>query len=495
MTYLNAITEKFKEVTLAVLPITVIVLLLNFTIAPLGLPLLLRFLVGAVLIIVGLSIFLFGVDLGITPIGTIMGAMITKSNKVLVVVISGVILGFFVSVAEPDLHILATQVAMVTAGVVSKLSIVLIVSIGIAVMLAIGLIRIVYNYPLFKMLSVLYLIILGLSIITSKEFLAISFDASGATTGALTVPFILALGLGVANLKKDSKASEKDSFGLVAIASTGAIISLMIMNLFSGTDKLAGSLEVSVSESQAVFEPFLKEVPHIALEIVIALLPLLLLYLGVHFLYMRLERRPFYKVLKGLVYTFVGLVLFLVGVNGSFMDVGIAVGYKLASLDNSFFLILVGFALGLVTILAEPAVYVLTRQIETVTSGYVRKRDVTRALSLGVGLSVALSMIRILVPEIQLWHYLLPGYIISVGLMFVVPKMFIGMAFDSGGVASGPMTATFILAFAQGAAERIEQANVLVDGFGMIAMVALTPIITLQILGLLYKMKSSKGGI
>ena len=452
---MNAITEKFREVTLAVLPITVIVLLLNFTIAPLGLPLLLRFLVGAVLIIVGLSIFLFGVDLGITPIGTIMGAMITKSNKILFVVISGIILGFFVSVAEPDLHILATQVAMVTAGVVSKLSIVLIVSIGIAVMLAIGLIRIVYNYPLFKMLSVLYLIILGLSFITSKEFLAISFDASGATTGALTVPFILALGLGVANLKKDSKASEKDSFGLVAIASTGAIISLMIMNLFSGTDKLAGSLVVSVSESQAIFEPFLQEVPHIALEIAIALLPLLILYLGVHFLYMRLEKRPFYKVLKGLVYTFVGLVLFLVGVNGSFMDVGIAVGYKLASLDNSIYLILVGFALGLVTILAEPAVYVLTRQIETVTNGYVRKRDVTRALSLGVGLSVALSMIRILVPEIELWHYLLPGYLLSTALMFIVPKMFIGMAFDSGGVASGPMTATFILAFAQGAAERI----------------------------------------
>ncbi len=492
---MNAITDKFKEVTLAVLPITVIVLLLNFTIAPLGLPLLLRFLVGAVLIIIGLSIFLFGVDLGITPIGTIMGAMITKSNKVLVVVISGVILGFFVSVAEPDLHILATQVAMVTAGVVSKLSIVLIVSIGIAVMLAVGLIRIVYNYPLFKMLSVLYLIILIFSLLTSKEFLAISFDASGATTGALTVPFILALGLGVANLKKDSKASEKDSFGLVAIASTGAIISLMIMNLFSGTDKLAGNLEVSVSESQAIFAPFIHHMPRIALEIAIALLPLLILYLGVHFLYMRLERRPFYKVLKGLVYTFVGLVLFLVGVNGSFMDVGIAVGYKLASLDNSFYLIGVGFALGLVTILAEPAVYVLTRQIETVTNGYVRKRDVTRALSLGVGLSVALSMIRILVPEIQLWHYLLPGYMISCGLMFIVPKMFIGMAFDSGGVASGPMTATFILAFAQGAAERIEHANVLADGFGMIAMVALTPIITLQILGLLYKMKSSKGGI
>ena len=492
---MNAITHKFREVTLAVIPITVIVLLLNFTIAPLGLPLLLRFLLGAVLIVIGLSIFLFGVDLGITPIGTIMGAMITKSNKILVVVVSGIILGFFVSVAEPDLHILANQVAMVTSGIVSKLSIVVIVSIGIAIMLAFGLIRIVYNYPLYKLLTKLYLVILGLSFISSKEFLAISFDASGATTGALTVPFILALGLGVANLKKDSKASEKDSFGLVAIASTGAIISLMIMNLFSRTDEITGSLDVSITESQAVFAPFIHHLPHIAQEIAIALIPLLVIYLGVHFFSMRLEKRPFFRVIKGLIYTFIGLVIFLVGVNGSFMDVGIAVGFKLASLDNSFYLVIVGFALGVVTILAEPAVYVLTRQIETVTNGYVRKRDVTMALSLGVGLSVALSMIRILIPEIQLWHYLLPGYIISVGLMYLVPKMFIGMAFDSGGVASGPMTATFILAFAQGAAERIEHANVLVDGFGMIAMVALTPIITLQILGLLYKLKSSKGGI
>jgi hypothetical protein len=179
-------------------------------------------------------------------------------------------------------------------------------------------------------------------------------------------------------------------------------------------------------------------------------------------------------------------------VNGGFLDVGVMIGYKLASYSSPIYLIASGFILGLVAILAEPAVYVLTRQVEDVTSGYIKRKDITLALSLGVGISVALSMLRILVPEIQLWHYLLPGYIVAVGLMYIVPKLFIGIAFDAGGVASGPMTATFILAFAQGAAERIDHANVLVDGFGIIAMVAMTPIITLQLLGLIYKIKSEK---
>jgi hypothetical protein len=199
--------------------------------------------------------------------------------------------------------------------------------------------------------------------------------------------------------------------------------------------------------------------------------------------------------LKGLLYTLIGLVLFLTGVNAGFMDVGSLVGYNVASLHSPWIVIFVGFVLGLVVILAEPAVYVLTNQIESVTSGYVNKRVVVFALSIGVGLAVALSMVRILIPEVQLWHYLLPGYLISIAMMYFVPKLFVGIAFDSGGVASGPMTATFILAFAQGAAEAIEGANVLIDGFGVISMVALTPIIALQTVGLIFKYKSVKGGI
>lgn len=480
---------------MAILPITVIVILLNLTLTPLGLPLLIRFLIGAVLITLGLTIFLFGVDIGITPIGELMGEVITKSGKIWIVILSGLILGFFISVAEPDLHILANQVSMVTSGDLGKMVIVIIVSVGIASMLAIGLLRILSGFPLYKLLTILYTAILGLSLINSKAFLAISFDASGATTGALTVPFILALGLGVATMKKDSKASEKDSFGLVAIASTGAIMALLIMNLITGSSELNGSLEAAINPSRALITPFLEKLPHISYEILIALIPLIILFTATNFTKSKLDRYSFNRILKGILYTYIGLVMFLLGVNGGFMEVGTAVGYQLAALDSKFYLIVVGFILGLVTILAEPAVYVLTRQIEDVTSGYVRRREVTLALSIGVALSVALSMIRIIVPEVQLWHYLLPGYILSVGLMFIVPKLFIGIAFDSGGVASGPMTATFILAFAQGAAESIEHANVLIDGFGMIAMVAMTPIITIQILGLLYKIKSRKGGL
>ncbi|MBD8070352.1 DUF1538 domain-containing protein [Bacillus sp. PS06] len=493
---MNVLGSKLKEVLYAVLPITVIVLVLNFTLAPLDDPLLMiRFVIGAMVIILGLSIFLFGVDIGITPIGQLMGKTIAKSNKLWIVMIAGLLLGFFISIAEPDLHILAGQVDFVTSGLISKTSIVMIVSIGIGVLIAIGLARILYNIPLYKLLTGLYFIILVLSLFSSPEFLAISFDASGATTGALTVPFILALALGVSGLKKDSKASEKDSFGLVAIASTGAIISVMIMNIISKSDKITASIEKREEVKASILGPFLHEIPIISQEIVMALLPILVIFLIFQKISFNISRKAVRKIIIGLLFTFIGLVLFLVGVNAGFMDVGRSIGYSIASLDSKSYVVIVAFVLGIVTILAEPAVHVLTHQIEDVTSGYVRRKVVMFSLCIGVGAAVSLSMLRILIPELQLWHYLLPGYIIAIGMTYIVPKLFVGIAFDSGGVASGPMTATFILAFVQGAAEAIEGANVLIDGFGMIAMVALTPLITLQIVGLVFKLKSKKEGL
>ncbi len=492
---MNVLAAKLKEVLYAVIPITVMVLILNFTLAPLDSMLLIRFIIGAIVIIVGLSIFLFGVDIGITPIGQTMGKGIAKSNKILIVIGAGLLLGFFISIAEPDLHILAGQVDLVTSGLISKTSIVIVVSIGIGALIALGLARIVYNVPLYKILSILYFIILVLALFTSPEFLAISFDASGATTGALTVPFILALALGVSTLKKDSKASEKDSFGLVAIASTGAIIAVMIMNIIMKTDKISGSLEPHDEGSLSIFGPFFHEIPIIAQEIIMALVPMLVIFLVFQKISFKMSRKAVRKILVGIFFTFVGLVLFLVGVNAGFMQVGTSIGYSIASLDNKAYVVIIAFVLGIVTILAEPAVHVLTHQIEDVTSGYVRRKVVMFSLCIGVGLAVALSMVRILIPELQLWHYLLPGYLIAIAMTYFVPKLFVGIAFDSGGVASGPMTATFILAFVQGAAEAIDGANVLIDGFGMIAMVALTPLITLQIVGFVFKYKSRKGGM
>lgn len=492
---MTILVAKFKEVLYAVLPITIIVLILNFTLTPFETPLIIRFLIGALLIILGLSIFLFGVDLGISPIGNLMGASLAKTNKIWIVGIAGLILGFIISIAEPDLHILAGQVDFVTSGLISKAAIVMVVSLGISAMLSLGLVRILYNIPLYIVLTILYSVIFVLSFFTSSEFLAISFDASGATTGAMTVPFMLALGLGVSMLKKDSKASEKDSFGMVAIASSGAIIAVILMSIFSTTDKINTDFRYEMPNSLSVIAPFLEKIPTIVYEVFIALLPLLIIFLVFQKKSFKLSMKSFRKVLIGLMFTFIGLILFLTGVNAGFMDIGTVAGYNIAALDNKAFIVIVGFILGLVTILAEPAVYVLTHQIEEVTSGYVKRSVVILALSIGVGLAVALSMLRIIVPEIKLWHYLLPGYLISIAMMYFVPKLFVGMAFDSGGVASGPMTATFILAFAHGAADAIEGANVITDGFGMIAMVAMMPIIALQVLGFIYKIKSKKGGL
>lgn len=489
---MNVITTKFKEVLSSVIPISIIVLILNFTLTPLTPSILIRFIAGAVFLVIGLTIFLIGVDIGITPIGNHMGSALAKTNKLWFVAIAGIILGFFISVAEPDLHILAEQVDSVSSGLIAKSSIVAVVSVGIAIMLTLGLVRIVYNFPLYKLLTIIYGIIFIIACFTSREFLAISFDASGATTGALTVPFILALAIGVSKLKKDSKASEKDSFGLVAIASSGAIISVMLMSILSKTDQITGSLETEKIPKSIIF-PFIHEFIKVGPEVIIALLPILVIFLIVQFKSFHLPIREVRKILFGVLFTFIGLVLFLVGVNAGFMDVGSQIGYNIAKLENKSYVIIVGFIIGVVTILAEPAVYVLTHQIEDVTSGYVKRSIVMVTLSIGVGIAVALTIVRILIPELQLWQYLLPGYVISIALTFFAPKLFVGIAFDSGGVASGPMTATFILAYSQGAAEAVEGANVLVDGFGVIAMVAMTPLIALQILGLIFKVKSKKG--
>lgn len=491
---MNILFSKFKEVTLAVLPITIIVLILNFTIAPIEPLLIWRFIIGAIFIIIGLGIFLFGADIGIQPIGSLMGSYITKSKKVWIMVIFGLILGFLITIAEPDLQILATSISGVTSGAISKFSILLVVSTGVGILLVVGLLRVALNVTLSKLLTILYGIIFLLALLSSSGFLAISFDAAGATTGAMTVPFILALGLGVSSIKGGVQ-SEEDSFGLVAIASTGPIISVLIMSIVSKVEVSTGNLAYDSAISEGIISPFLHHIPITMMEVAIALTPITVIFCIFQVLFFKLPNKKFKKILKGLVYTFLGLVLFLTGVNAGFMEAGSATGYAVGSLEHNWILIPIGFILGFTVIFAEPAVYVLNEQIETVTSGHIKKKIILYTLSIGVAFAVALSMIRIMTPWVQLWMYLLPGYLISIIMSYRVPKIFVGIAFDSGGVASGPMTATFILAFAQGAAEAIEGANVLIDAFGIIAMVAMTPLIAIQVLGLLYKRKAAKEGV
>lgn len=473
----------------------VIVLLLRLTLVPFESELLVRFFIGTALIIVGLTFFLIGVDLGITPLGAMLGPLITKRNRLWIVILSGLFLGFIISFAEPGVMILATQIETVTSGAISSLIILIVVSVGIAVMLAFGFVRNLYKMPLYIILNICYGIVFILALFTSPEFLAISFDASGATTGILAVPFILSLSVGITMARRDSKASEKDSFGLVAIASVGAIVSLMLMDIFSGGKTFTGVLAVEQNETLTSVTVMINNLWEAIYESVVAFIPLLLIYVSIALLTYRTSKRELRRIAFGFLYAFLGMTLFFWGVKGGFMEVGILIGHHLTKFYPGYYLIVTGFVLGVVTILAEPAVHVLTHQIEEVTSGYVTKRAVLIALSLGVGIAVALSMIRILSPGVRLWYYLLPGYILCLVLTFIVPKLFVGIAFDAGGVATGPMTATFILAFTQGSASAYEGANLLQDGFGMIAMVAMLPIITLQLLGLAYKLKTRKRSV
>ncbi len=491
---MGLVWEKFRDNLKAVIPIIMIVVALHLFLAPLGTQLLLRFLIGSLFVIIGLTFFLIGVDIGITPLGTLTGNAIAKSNKIWIVIAGGLVLGFFISIAEPGLMVLANQVDTITGEIISGITILVTVSVGLSVMLAVGFFRVFFNIPLYKVLIILYLIIMILSLFTSREFLAISFDASGSTTGILAVPFLLALSVGISSMKKDSKASEKDSFGLVAIASTGAIMSVMILNMIKKPGDMTPLLPENLKMQQTLMAPFITIGIQYIKESIMALLPLLLIFFALNLVSFHLKKRAFHKIVAGFIYAYLGLVIFMIGVNGSFMEVGTVLGRTLVMLENKWIIVIVGFLLGVVTILAEPAVYVLTRQIEDVTSGYVSRKAVLLPLSLGVGAAVALSVIRILNPGLQLWHYLLPGYLICILLMLIAPKIFVGIAFDAGGVATGPVTATFILAFTQGAAYAFEGADLLADGFGMIAMVAMTPIITLQILGVIFKIKSSVKG-
>lgn len=489
---MNIIVSKINEVVTSVAPIVLLVFILHAVLTPIESQSLIKFIIGTIVVIMGLTTFLIGVDIGITPLGDHTGKSFAKANKLWLVLLGGVVLGFFISIAEPGLMVLANQVSQVTMGVITNMEIVIVVSIGLALLLAVGFLRIFYSVPLFKVLLVLYISIAVLSLFASKSFLAIAFDASGSTTGILAVPFILSLSVGISKLKKDSKASEKDSFGLVAIASTGAIISVLLLDILLPDYQFATAIEQQNSTSQTIITAFVSIVPQYLYESALAILPLLVILLILQKWMFHLKKREMRKILTGFIFSFIGLSIFLIGVNAGFMDVATSIGSQLALNAPPMLIMIVGVVLGVVTILAEPAVYVLTQQIEDVTSGYVKKMYVLIMLAIGVGLAVGLSVLRIIVSNIQLWHYILPGYLVALGLMFVTPKLFVGIAFDAGGVATGPMTATFILAFIQGIANSFEGADLMADGFGMIAMVALMPIITLEILGVFFAIKSKQ---
>lgn len=489
---MGLLNEKIKEVLQSLAPVTIFVLVLHFTIAPLTSLQLGQFLLGAFLLLMGLSVFLVGVDLGATPIGIHSGHAIVRSGKMPILLMGGIILGFLISIAEPDLHILATQIEQLTGGSLAKWTMVIVVSVGVGLLVMVGFWRIVRQIRIRYVLWLVYGIILILACLSPLIFHDFAFDASGATTGAITTPFILALAAGVAKLTTSKHEDARDQFGLVGFASAGAIVAVLAMGAIQRTSAIGAPQDSATPIYSNLFESFRIVAPSSLRDSLLSVAPLVIVFFLLQISVIKIRKRDTIRIYLGMLFCYIGLTIFMIGVMGGFMSTGHILGAKLVTGDKRWMTAIAGFFLGMVTVIAEPAVHVLTQSIEEVTEGAILRKVVLAFLSIGVAFAVMLAVIRIYTPGLHLWHILLPGYILVMIMSFFTPDIFVGIAFDAGGVASGPMTATFILAFTQGIAAGVPGADPLLDGFGVIALVALAPLITLQLLGLISIIQANK---
>ena len=469
--------SKIKESLISILPVTLIVIVLNFTpLINLSVNEVVIFSVSALFLILGIGFFTLGADVAMTPMGEHVGAGLTKSSSVKLLVAVCFVLGFFITVAEPDLTVLANQVG-------SKM-IILFVALGVGLFLVLAILKIIFKKDLASMLVYFYMVLFALALLAlavdSNNFnlIPLSFDSGGVTTGPITVPFIMALGVGVATTIGGNNSNE-NSFGLVAMCSVGPILAVLLLSVINGGDVSAPNVNDYMMPTDivgSVFSTLIKTTKDVS----IALSLVVVFFFIINFTLLKLPKKKIIQILIGVLFTYIGLIIFLTAVHVGFMPIGFKMGAELAK-TSPIVVTVVGFVLGLVVVLAEPAVHVLNKQVEEITQGTVSKKAMMIALSIGVGLSICLSVIRIIF-GFSILYYLIPGYLISLGLSFFVPKIYTAIAFDSGGVASGPLTSTFILPFAIGACVALG-GNILSDAFGIVAMVAMTPLITIQLLG------------
>ena len=478
-----AFMEKIGEAVKSVLPIGAIVLLLCFSIVPVPNSILMAFVIGGLLLILGMGLFTMGADMAMTPIGENVGGAITRTRKLWLILLTGFIAGVIITISEPDLQVLAEQVPNIPNGIIIGA-----VALGVGLFLLLALLRILLQVPLKFLLLGFYALVFILAQFVPLNFLSVAFDAGGVTTGPMTVPFIMALGYGIASMRSDSRA-EEDSFGLVALCSIGPILAVLIMGMVYRTEGSAYTpVEIpEVADTQVLWQMFMSSFPKYFREVAISLLPVILFFIFFQIRYIRLNRYNLVKIGVGLLYTYLGLALFLTGVNVGFMPLGNLIGQKIGAMQANWIIVPLGMIIGYFIVAAEPAVHVLNRQVAEITAGAIPQRALQISLSVGVSISVGLSMLRVLL-RLPILYILLPGYILALALSFFVPPVFTAIAFDSGGVASGPMTATFLLPLAMGLCSAVG-GNVTVDAFGVVAMVAMTPLITIQLLGLAYKIK------
>ena len=481
--------KPMHESLTSVLPIMLIVLALGFTIAPVPNNAMMAFLLGGVLLIGGMGLFTLGSEMSMIPLGQAVGSEITRSRKVWVIVGISFLIGIIITVAEPDLQVLANQVPAIENNVI-----IWSVAVGVGVFLVIALLRILLGIQLRWLLIGFYVLVFGLAMFVSPDFWAVAFDSGGVTTGPMTVPFIMALGVGVSAVRSDKQAGG-DSFGLVALCSIGPIITVLLLGLLYQPDgsSYTNTAMPDARDTVEMFRAYVDALPEYFAETARALAPIAVFLVLFQLVTKRLKRRALLSMAVGLAYVYVGLALFLTGVNVGFMPVGSFLGGSIAGHTYNWILIPIAMVIGYFIVQAEPAVHVLNKQVEEITAGAIPAHAMNIALSVGVAVSLGLAMIRVLTGISIMW-FLIPGYAISLALSFVVPEIFTSVAFDSGGVASGPMTATFLLPFALGACEAVG-GNLVTDAFGVVAMVAMTPLVTIQLLGVSYQRKLNRAKV
>jgi len=474
--------EKLKESSFSVIPIAILVVLLDLTIASIPSWNLILFLISAFVIIMGIALFNLGVDMSLIPIGKHIGSGLVKTRKLPIIIILTFLIGIFITMAEPDLIVLAGQINGVPDAVI-----ILSVSLGVSLALVGAFLRILFQVPLSFILIGCYGLAFILSFFTGRDFISVAWESGGVSTGPIMVPFVMALGLGLASIRAD-KTSEEDNFGLVSLCLIGPIITVLILGMFFNP---SGGSAMTVPDLQSVSgiaSLYIRNLPEYMKQVAVALAPMIITFAIFQVARLRLKLKDILKISVGTIYTYAGLVLFLTSVNVGFSPVGYQLGSVLYENNSAMVLILVGMVTGYFVVAAEPAVFVLKRQVEEVTSGAISARAMGIGLSIGVAVSVGLAMLRV-ITGLSLLYFIIPGYVFALLLTFVVPHLFTSIAFDSGAVASGPLAATFMLPLAIGASEA-GGGNIYTDAFGIVALVALTPVITLQVFGLVYSIKS-----
>ena len=477
---MRELREKIKEALISALPITAIVYVVALTpLFDMSATELITFTIGAVMLVLGIGLFSLGADLAMTPMGTHVGSGLSRQKKLGLLLGVCFVLGMLITIAEPDLQVLANQVSAVMNGTL----LVYAVGLGVGAFLVIAILKIVFRRSLSQILMLFYMLLFALALMLvvsgNAPLLPMGFDSGGVTTGPITVPFIMALGVGISNVLGDRRSKE-NSFGLVSLCSVGPILAVLVLGIFSRNDLTYAVPDYTVSED--ILGAFLHTAGHTCKEVAIALGLIVAFFLICQAAFLKLSGKQLKKIAVGVGFTYIGLVIFLTGVNVGFMPIGYKLGHTLGS-GSSTLLIVFGLVCGVLTVLAEPAIHVLNAQVEDVTGGLVNKKSMMIGLCIGVGASIALSMIRI-VFDFSLVYYVIPGYFIALALSLFVPPVYTAIAFDSGGVASGPMTSGFILPLAVGACVALQGEDaVLRDGFGVVALVAMTPLITIQLLG------------